>query len=189
MIRLLRLAAPLALASLLLGCDDPAPTPPRTPDGAAIGPWGGDWAVLFDDGIDPSALGYSIDGRNPALDPLLKPRSRNAELAARMKLLGVSRDANGTRTRYLLSLRVGLPPLTRARLQEVDLELPVTQGTSAFELVSSNENSLGGRIFVGFVRRFAGSEGPVLHWHLTADSPEVAQAVQTAAALGDLGYH
>ncbi len=183
----IRYVAPLALIAVV-ACDDPAPLPARAPS-AALVPWAGNYVTLFDDAIDPAALGYSLDGKNPAVDPLLKHRTKAAELVARMKLLTVSRDANGTRPRYLLNLRVGLPPLARARLQEVDLELAIAQGTSAFELLSSNESGLRGRIFIGFVRRFAGVDGPVLRWHLTADSPEVAQAVQTAAALDDLGYH
>ena len=39
---------------------------------------------------------------------------------------------------------------------------------------------------IGFVRRFSGDHGPELHWHLTADTEEVAQVIREIAVLEEV---
>jgi hypothetical protein len=183
--RLRRCIVALCVSASVGACGEPAPVAPRLPTkGLAV--WEGVYRDLFDDGIDPVALGFSLDGASPATDPLLAPRTSGAELVARMRVQTVSRDANGERTRYFLGVQVGQPPLTQGTLQDLTLDLAIAEGTAAFQLVSASENSLRGRTFIGFVRRFVSDDGATVRWHMTADTAEVAHAVQVAAALNNL---
>jgi hypothetical protein len=178
-----RLAIAVTPALALFGCDDANDRPPVAPATQELLPWTGVQQQLFDDSIAPVSLGFSLDGHSPAKDPLLAPRAKAADLVARMRVQTMSRKRSGDRTVYMLTLQVGNPPLARPRLEAATLDLTVSEGSSMFALVSSNENSLRNRIFIGFVRRFPSPHGPVFRWHLTADTAEVAQAVQLATAL------
>ncbi len=148
--------------------------------------WEGEQRSLFDDQIDPTAVGLAMDGRSAASDPLLRRRAQSAEIVARMRVQTVTRDTVGARTSYTLILQVGMPPLLPLKFQAQTVELLITPATGAFGIVESLEASLRGRTFTGFVRRFAGVEAPELHWHLAADNAEVAQIVQEFAVMEEL---
>lgn len=164
---------------LVCGCE-PASSPVtvQAPRDAWVGPYQG----LFDDAIDPVAVGLLQSGESPAESPLLADRTKLAELVARMRLQTLSRDTRAGRSSYALTFEVGEPPF-RAQIADRRIELYVAPNTMAFELVSSVENTLRGRTFTGFVRRFATAGGSELHWHLTADTVEVHQAVAAALAV------
>jgi hypothetical protein len=152
--------------------------------GATLAPWHGPLRDLFDDAIDPAAVGLSLDGRSPAHHPLLRARAQHADVAARVRVQTVTVDTLGARTRYKLALQVGYPTLLPARLPDRVFELTIEPTSAAFGIVRTLDTTLRGRTFVGFLRRFPGDEGPELHWHLTADTAEVAWAVQLAGLGG-----
>jgi hypothetical protein len=148
--------------------------------------WEGELRTLFDDEIDSTAVGLAMDGRSPAADPLLGLRAQSAEIAARVRVQTVTRDTAGARTSYTLTLQIGMPPLMPLKLQRETIDLSITPATGAFGIVQSLEASMRGRTFIGFARRFAGAEGPELHWHLAADDAEVAKIVQELAVMEEL---
>ncbi len=148
--------------------------------------WEGELRTLFDDEINPVAVGLAMDGRSPAADPLLRLRAQSAEIAARMRVQTVTRDTVGARTSYTLTLQIGMPPLLPLKLDVKTIDLTITPATGAFGIVQSLEASMRGRTFIGFAHRFAGVEEPELHWHLAADHAEVAQIVQEIAVLEEL---
>ncbi len=171
--------------ALVVGCGgtDPDPSAPKTP----LVAWDGQMRDLFDDQIDSAAVGLSLDGRAPQADPLLRLRTTEAEIVARMRVQTVTRDTAGARTSYVLAMQVGQPTLLPAKLDLKDLELFVDQSSSSFGMVHSLDTTLRGKIFIGFVRRFAGEEGgSVLHWHLTADTQEVMAVIQEIAVLEEV---
>ncbi len=179
--------AAIALVAGLAGCDPDGPAPgPRAPTGQLM-PWAGPWQALFDDGIDPAAVGTSLEARDPASDPLLKDRTRTAELVARMRVKSSFRNAYGDRVQFQLQLQIGYQ-LLRPRITDPEIELTISAGTGAFGLLNENPGALKDRVFIGFVRRFVGPNGTELHWHLTADTVEVARAVEAASALQDLAH-
>lgn len=183
--RMLR-AWPAVVTSLALstgaGClDTPIPVVPSRP--VALPAWEGEQRQIFDDAIDPSAIGVSMSGASPALDPLLKVRTQTADLVGRFTVATVTQDRNGESAQIHLTLRVEPTPLLRRGIDGPFVELLVTEATEAFGLVTTYESALRGRTFIGFVKRFAGTDGPALHWHLTADAPDVAQGAALAADL------
>lgn len=143
----------------------------------------GELAAWFDDGIDSSALGLSMDGRSPAADPSLPPRTRDAELVAPVVVSTITRDGNGERTRYLLAVRLAGPVHKRRGLDGDTFELRLLEGGAAFGLMSLHESTFRGARLMLFARRFLGAEGPELHWHLGVDTADVASAIQLAKDL------
>jgi hypothetical protein len=150
-----------------------------------LDPWTGTLRGLFDDSIHPAAVGLSLEGEPPQEDRLLPSRARAADVVARMRVSTVTSDSVGAKQTYYLTLQVGQPPLTRSKLAERSFELVVRPESPAFGIVSSLDTGLRGHTFIGFVRRFAGEPEPAIHWHLTADSAEVALAISDASALDE----
>jgi hypothetical protein len=142
--------------------------------------WQGPLAALFDDSINPAAVGMSLEGARAQDDPMIRSRCATADLVARLRVNTVTRDSVGAKVTYHLTLQVGQPPLLPSKLADRSVELVIHQSSPAFGLVSSLESTLRGKTFIGFVRRFIGPHGPELHWVLTADTPEVAAMVSTA---------
>jgi hypothetical protein len=75
-----------------------------------------------------------------------------------------------------------MPP----KIDDTSLELVVNNDSPAFALVRSLDSQLRGKIFIAFVSRFQGPEGAQLHWHLTADTADVARVVQELAVLDEV---
>lgn len=154
---------------------------------AKLEPWDGQLRELFDDQIHPAAVGLSMDSQSPARDPLLRLRTTNADVVSRMRVQTVTRESVGARTVFLLGLLVVPPAFTKPKLEDSRFELAIKQDSAAFGLVQSLENALREKQFIGFVKKFPGEDGAVIHWHLTADTEEVAQVVQEVAVLDEIG--
>ncbi|MCC6528567.1 MAG: cobalamin ABC transporter substrate-binding protein [Polyangiaceae bacterium] len=181
-------ALALFAAGLLGACTRTGKDGSSTPDGPVLPPWRGTLHDLFDDSIHPAAVGLSLDGRSPALDPLLRTRAAEAEVVARLLVTSLTVNRAGAKALYTLSVRAGLPALMPPRIEERAFELQVGPESPGFAIVRTVENELnsGKFIFIGFLHRFAGPEGTAVHFHLTADTPEVAAVIQEAAALEEV---
>jgi hypothetical protein len=178
---------PLVLASAFLvalgACGEPPLPASPSVKPLPLLPWEGEPAALFDDSVSPSVLGVSLDGRSPAMDPTLVPRTRAAELVARVTVGTITRDGNGERTRYVLTVKVAPPALKRQGLEGDTLELRVDESAPAYATLSTYESAFRSAKLMLYARRFRGEAGPVLHWHLGVDNAEVASAVQLANDL------
>lgn len=166
-------------------CDAPARTGPVSlaPDGTHLATWQGPLASLFDDSIHPAAVGLALEGGRPQEDPLLRPRASAAELVARVRVSTVTREEVGAKITYHLVMQVVDEPLLEPVLGGTSVEIVIRQWSPAFGIASSLEGSLRNRTFIAFLRRFAGARGPELHWHLTADAPDIAAIVTTAGSF------
>ena len=150
-------------------------------------PWLGHDQELFDDGIDPAAVGLSMDGTSPRSDPLLKERALSADVVARVKVTTVTVDSVGDDSMVHLGILVGDPPLRTPTIPDQRFELLIRPSGRAFGIARAFDARLQGLIFVGFLKRFAGPDGePEIHWHLSADTPEMVAAVKDAVALAEL---
>ena len=143
-------------------------------------------ARLFDDTFDPSVLGLSFDGASPAKDVTLPERVRLSEFVGRVAVETISRDANGQRVRYLITLRLEPNRLVDRASFPPTVELKITEESPAFSVVSARESSFRGLTFILYARRLAAAEGPELYWHATVDDPEVAKAILVARDLSPL---
>jgi hypothetical protein len=150
-------------------------------------PWMGHDQTVFDDGIDPEAVGLSMEGRSLRGDPVLRERALTADVVARVKVTTVTVDSVGDDSMVHLGILVGDPPLRTPTIPDQRFELLIRPSGRAFGIARAFDARLQGLIFVGFLKRFAGPGGePEIHWHLSADTPEVVAAVKDAVALAEL---
>lgn len=154
---------------------------------AGLRPWEGHDRDVFDDNIDPAAVGFSLDGPSPRADRFLRERAQTADVVARVRVSTVTVESIGEQSTYHLGIQVGYPPLATPRVPDRSFELHIRPSSRAYGLAKALDARLRGLTFIAFIRRFAGEDGePEIHWHLSPDTAEVAAAVQEAVALGEL---
>ena len=150
--------------------------------------WGGRDQVLFDDVLDPAALGLGADVSNAQKDPLLKERARSSELVSKVRVSTVTVESLAEVRTYRLVLQVVPPPFGAPGLEQTAFELVIGPAAPSYGVAKAFDMRLRGASFIGFLRRFAGDgdEPSRLHWHLSPDTAEVAAAVTDALALAEL---
>lgn len=124
-----------------------------------------------------------MEGPSPRSDRFLRERSQLAEVVGYMRVSTVTVDTIGEGTKRVhVGVEVASPTLAKPRIEEKSFELSLGAGSSV--LPAGFESRLRGKTFIGFVRRYASDDGePIVHWHLSANAPEVASAVKDAVAL------
>jgi hypothetical protein len=152
-----------------------------------LAPWEGQLQELFDDQIHPAAVGFSMDSQSPSRDPLLRLRTTQADVASRLKVQTFDLYSVGAKTHFTLKLQLVLPAFATPKLDDTEFELIIRQESPVFGMVQNLGDKLRDTQFIGFLRKFPGDEGPVIHWHLTADTAEVAEVVHEAAVLEEIG--
>jgi len=162
-------------------------SPAQAPTRADLPRWEGHAREVFDDIIDPAAVGLSMEGPSPRSDPFLRERAQTADVVARVRVHTVTVDAVGDQRTYHLGIQVTDPPLTHLEIPERSFELLIKPSSGAFGIVKAFDARLRGATFIGFVHHFASEGGePEVHWHLSADTAEVATAVKEAVVLKEL---
>jgi hypothetical protein len=175
----------LALGVASAGCE-PA-QPGRSALAANLPRWEGRPRQIFDDNIDPAAVGLSMEGPSPRNDAFLRERAQTADVVARVRVQTVTIDSVGDQKTYHLGIQVGVPTLTEAKVPDRTFELSIKPTSGAFGIAKAFEARLRGQTFIGFVKRFVGDDGEVeIHWHLSADTAEVVSAVKEAVALREM---
>lgn len=170
------------LALVTFGCTKNVPPPSHIPQGAVLVPYEAYGARLFDDVIEPSALRLGGSSPSASRDFRMAERARASHVISRVRVRTVTSDlTDGVPTFHLVVAAVD-SPLTRAALPEGSVELLVGPKDLAFGIVKSFDADLVGRSFIGFFRWFATPEEPRLHWHLSADTQDVAAAVRESLA-------
>jgi hypothetical protein len=148
--------------------------------------YAGNATQLFDDRIEPLAVGLADVSANPRTDPVLRARVQNAEVAVRARVSTVNVDTVGGVPVYRLRFTFLENPFVRRGFEGDQIEFSVRSDSPAFGVVKWLDTKLIGYTFVGFFRRFAGNSEPVVRFHLSADTPQVVAAVREASALSEL---
>lgn len=162
-------------------------TPPVVPE-RPLPEYDADSAVVFDDEIDPAAVGLALEPSAPPMTDLkLRQRVQTADATVRVRVQTVTEKHEEKGTSYVIGLRReevlggSFPP---------DDTFQVHVGTSgpSHGVVNSFEARLVGHTFIGTVRQFAhpaagsGDEHD-LHFHFYTDNARTAEAVKSAYAL------
>ncbi len=187
MLRSVRLAAGAAVGAALLmaSCGGelpqaPAPVlPPYTPRDAQ----------LFDDRIEPKALGYEGSASAGSDDQLLPDRTQASDGVVRARVVTVTSKVEDSGQSLLIGLHA-LETLAGHHAPTGDFTLVVPAKSPSAGLLGSMEGRLVGLTFVVFVRGFAAA-GPAseretdgdLHFHLARDDKDEQNRVR-AASLG-----
>jgi len=138
--------------------------------------------VLFDDVLAPAVFGFDPEGRNPATDPKLKERTRQAEFVLAARVETVSR-VGGVEHRgaYEVTLEPSLPALVGEATGPVVLSVPAS--SPSYTWVDGAGAKWVGTHLLVFGRLYQDGKTPALHFRCEPDTPEVRAAVQRDAGL------
>jgi len=167
------------------GCGSSQARPRVQPAQQTFLPYGAEDARLFDDYIEAAAVGLADVAVRPSADVALRGRTQAAEFVGRVRVSTVSVDSAGGRPIYHVSFSV-TERLVGDAIADDHLELAVRPDSPSFGIVKWLDTGMIGRTFVGFFRRYAGADEPLLRFHLSPDTPEVAAAVTLAKALREV---
>ncbi|MET0593777.1 MAG: hypothetical protein ABW133_13820 [Polyangiaceae bacterium] len=181
------IASVFGTVTVLGGCSNASTSKaPEAPSPLSFPPYAGPATQLFDDRIDPMAVGLAGVTENPRLDQTLKARTQKAEVAGRMRVSTVTVDSVGGRPVYRLRFTLSEAPVVARGFNGNQIEVALTDDSPAFAIVKWLDTKLIGYSFVGFFHRFAGSYEPQIRFHLSPDDPQVLSAVRDASALSEL---
>jgi len=181
------LAATLASGAAASACGDPN-AEWRSPASLGLPPWDDHARLVFDDNIDPAAVGYTMDAPSARADRFLRERSQTAELVARMRVQTVTIDTVGDDSIYHLGVQVATPTLSPTpKIEDRTLELVIRPASPAFGIAKALDQRMQGVTFIGFAHRFASADGTEveLHWHMSPDTADVLEAVKESVALAE----
>ncbi len=181
----LAVASSLALAAC--GASAPESRSPERP----LPPYGGRSLELFDDAIEPTAVGFNLGASVPPdRDRLLRERAQTGDAVVRARVTTVtSKDENNGR-----SWQMGLHTVERVTgggPLATDFTLNVSSNSPSAGILRAFEGRLIGKTFVAFVREFgpvppSDRAEPDLHFHLAHDGADEVNAVLAAALQGSV---
>jgi hypothetical protein len=180
----------LAVAIALFGCGGSAagrPGPGSAREGAPTPSYGGHQAELFDDAIEPAAIGYDLNRVTlpPRSSMLLRERAQVGDAVVRARLTTITSKDEEHGQSWQLSFRT-LETLTEAGLREGDFTVQVPPSGSSVGMLRAFEGRLVGGTFIVFVREFRrpGSSGESeLHFHVARDAQADIAAVRAALTV------
>jgi hypothetical protein len=174
----------LGLATVLFafGCGGPDAADPSRP----VATYGGRQADLFDDSIDPAAVGLDFDkGYAPKLDKTLRERAQVGDAVLRVRVATVTAKTDGPDKIYQLGMHT-VEKIAGKNPPPTDFTLQIDKTSEAHGILKNFESRLVGYAFVAFVREFSHPGGDrARHFHLAPDTKEVKMAVSDALVLGE----
>jgi hypothetical protein len=192
MFRLAVACAAIAVSSVACGAATSDVRGPERP----LPIYAGHDAELFDDAIEPEAVGYDRDpsllgvSSSPegvaASSPLLLERAQVADAVARARLTTITSNAPDRGWQigfHTLERLAGAGPLPD------DFAVMVGPAGPAAGILRAYEGSLAGKTFIVFVREFTPAEAAGesnLHVHLARDDKAGVAAVRAAVALAQV---
>ncbi|HEY8038442.1 MAG TPA: hypothetical protein VIF15_01560 [Polyangiaceae bacterium] len=161
-----------------------------TPDGRTPGrplpPYTGQAVELFDDGLEPNAVGYPLEqGAAPMTDNRLRERTQTGDAVVRARVVTVTSKQEDQGRSWQIGMHT-LERLAGTGPLEQDFTVTVPSTAPAAGIVHAFEGKLIGSTFVAFVREFERPRAPGdsdLHFHLAVDSKDEVQAVKSAVLL------
>ncbi len=141
---------------------------------------------LFDDGIEPRAVGMEFETPdNPLSDPKFKERIGISDSVVRGRVTTVTAREEDTGTAYQVSLKT-VGTLTGGFPPGDTFTLDVNRHSGAVGVLRNFNGRLVGMSFIVFLRAYVRPDGDQeLHFHITQDADDVRKAVtETAATMG-----
>jgi hypothetical protein len=150
--------------------------------------WSGRAADLFDDVIEPSAVGMDLQKPyTPKSDPQLRERAQVSDAVVRVKVSTVTAKTTGPEAVYQLGLHTVEKLSAKARVgtSDDDFTVTITKASESHGIMKSFENRLVGYAFIAFVREFVRPDGDrEVHFHIAPDTKDVKLAVGDALLVG-----
>jgi hypothetical protein len=152
--------------------------------------YGGHAADLFDDAIEPTAIGYpSEPGISPLRDNLLRERTQVGDAVVRARVTTVTTKHEDRGRTYQLGFHT-LEHLAGSGPLDADFTLRVDGTDPAAGIVTAYETRLIGSTFLVFVREFARPDSPIesdWRFHIARDQKDELEAVHSAVLLEPQG--
>jgi hypothetical protein len=141
---------------------------------------------LFDNGIEPAAVGYKL-GREtpPGGDARLRERAQVGDVVVHGRVVTVTSKQVESGTSWQIGFHT-LEKLAGGRPSPGDFTLKVEPTDPAAGIMRSFEARLVGKTFVVFLREFAPSSSvadTVVHFHVAQDDKDEIDAVRMASGL------
>jgi hypothetical protein len=157
-----------------------------SPSNRTLPSWSGRAVEVFDDAIEPAAVGLDYDkGYTPRGDPLLRERANKSDGVIRVRVTTVTAKTDGPEPIFQMGM-TSLEKLNGEHPPPTDFTVTVSKTSSSHGILKSLENRIVGKMFIAFVREFVRPDGDhELHFHLAPDSKDVKTAVGDAVLLGD----
>jgi hypothetical protein len=167
---------------VVAACGGPDANSPSRP----LPAYEGHQTELFDDAIDPRAVGLNLDeARTPQSDAAVRERTQVGDAVIRAKVQTITQKHNGDEVEYQLGL-VMLEKLGGEHPPPHEFVIRFDKTSPSAGIVRSLDARLGGKTFIVFVREFKGPDGePRFYAHFSADSKDVIAAVNDAMALSE----
>jgi hypothetical protein len=182
-VRLLGLAA-IALTALAASCAPAAPV--LRPH--ALPAYAGREAALFDDGIDPQAVGYSLEpGVAPREDTLLRERTHLGDRVVRAQVVSITSTRNESGRTWQIGLHT-IERLAGERAADPEFTLRMNSSAPGASVMRIFDGRLVGVPLMAFIREFeptGGAGQSELHFHLASQDKDEVDAVRVAALTGD----
>jgi hypothetical protein len=142
----------------------------------------GQATALFDDDIEPRALGYTFGGGpRPEDADLLRERTRLGDRVMRARVVTVTSSDIGNAPILRIGLHT-LEDLAGARGPDPELTLDVAGSARGAAALRDSQSRLVGLTLIAFVRAFAGDgDEAEVHFHLAMDDETEANAVRVAS--------
>jgi hypothetical protein len=143
--------------------------------------YGGHATELFDDAIEPRAVGMDIEQSvDPRTDALLRERAQLSDASLRVRVNTLTEKSDGTDSMFQLGLRI-LETIAGPFPPPDDFTVTVHARTPSIGIVKNLESAIVGKTFVAFVRAFVLPDGDrELHFHFAPDTKPEAAAVREA---------
>lgn len=139
-------------------------------------------AELFDNSIEPAAIGFSGQGTAEYRNLLIE-RSQNAEYILRARIATVTTEGYEQTKKYNVTLKVAGEPLGGTKPPSDTFTVVLTPADSSYRLVRSRDLQLVGTPVIALMRRFTTREGKVLRWYLAPDSQQTIDLVKQGQML------
>jgi len=161
---------------------------PNTGANRPLPAYAGRAADLFDDAVDPAAVGMDFDkGYSAKADPMLRERAQVSDAVLRVKVATVTGKKDGPEATYQLGLHT-VEKMTGSNAPPTDFTVTVNKSSESHGILKNFEGRLVGYPFVAFVREFVRPDGDhEVHFHLSPDTKDVKDAVGNAVVLGEAG--
>ncbi len=149
--------------------------------------YSGRQADLFDDSIEPAAVGLDFDrGYAPRLDKVLRERAQVGDAVLRVRVSTVTAKSDGPEATYQLGLHT-VEKLAGNHPPPPNFTVQINKASESHGIMKNFESRLVGYSFIAFVREFAHPSGDrEVHFHLAPDTKEVKAAVGDAMLMGEL---
>lgn len=144
-------------------------------------------AELFDDAIEPAAVGLDFDRSYvPKSDAMLRERTQLGDAVLRVRVATVTAKNDGPSPVYSIGLTT-VEKLAGEHAPPASFTVQIDKTSESHGIMKNFESRLVSYAFVAFVREFVRPDGDRdFHFHLAPDTKEVRAAVVDAVALAGL---